>query len=50
MRSNDLIELLPPKSFKDVGEHRLLVVSQQSCDKGETDFLAEEAYRLLNKK
>ncbi len=49
MRSNDLIELLPPKSFKDVGEHRLLVVSQHNCDKEETDFLAEEASRLLNK-
>lgn len=49
-RSDDLIELQPPKSFKDIGEHRLLVVSQLSCDKEETDFLAEEASRLLNKR
>lgn len=49
-RSDDLIELNPPKAFKDIGEHRLLVVSQQNCDKEETDFLAEETTRLLNKR
>ncbi len=49
-RSNDLFELIPPKVFKDIGEHRLLVVSQLSCDKEETNFLAEEASRLLNKR
>lgn len=47
IRNSDLVELIPPKPFKDIGEHRLLVVSQLSCDKEETDFLAEEAKRLL---
>jgi DNA-binding transcriptional LysR family regulator len=49
-RAADLIELIPPKAFKDTGEHRLLVVSQKNCDKAETDFLAEESSRLLNKR
>lgn len=46
-RHDDLVELAPPKPFKDIGEHRLLVVSQLSCDREETDFLAVEAMRLL---
>lgn len=46
-RNDDLIELIPNKPFKDIGEHRLLVISQQSCDREETDFLSEEAIRLL---
>lgn len=49
-RFGDLIELTPHKTFKDVGEHRLLLVSQRSCDKEEADFLAAETSRLLNKK
>ena len=48
IRSDDLTELVPPEDFKDRGEHRLFVVSQQSCDKAETDFLAEQSSILLN--
>lgn len=48
-RFDDLIELLPAKPFQEKGQHRLFMVSQLSCDKEETDFLAIEAQRLLNK-
>ncbi len=48
-RFDDLIEITPMKTFKDLGEHKLLVVSQLSCDRAETDFLASESERLLNK-
>lgn len=47
-RTDDLIELEPPIPFKNMGDHRLLVVSQMSCDKEEVDFLARETRRLLN--
>lgn len=47
-RSDDLIELIPPKAFKETGRHKILVVSQQNCDREETDFLAEESKRCLS--
>lgn len=31
------------------GEHSILMVSQLNCDKEETDFMASESMRLLNK-
>jgi DNA-binding transcriptional LysR family regulator len=46
-RFDDLIELQSNKTFTDQGKHKLLVVSQQRCDKEETDFLAAESARLL---
>ena len=51
MRSDDLIEILPPKSktFKDPGRHKICVVSQSNCDPEETDFLADEAIRFLSR-
>ncbi|MGE0633082.1 MAG: LysR family transcriptional regulator [Pseudobdellovibrionaceae bacterium] len=52
MRSNDLLEIAPPKSKskRETGAHRICVVSQSSCDPDETNFLAEEARRLLSQK
>ncbi|MBK7961364.1 MAG: hypothetical protein IPK04_09280 [Bdellovibrionales bacterium] len=49
-RFDDLIELQPNKPFNNTGNHKLLVVSQLSCDKEETDFLASESARLLIRK
>lgn len=46
-RFDDLIELQPNKPFSETGKHKLLVVSQLSCDKEETDFLAAESAKLL---
>ena len=46
-RKDDLIELTPPKKLKAQGEHRLIVVSQLSCDRAETDFISAETERLL---
>ena len=47
LRHDDLVELIPPKKLKTNGEHKLLVVSQLSCERKETDFLAVETHRLL---
>jgi DNA-binding transcriptional LysR family regulator len=47
LRYNDLVEISNSKKNKESGQHRLLVVSQSSCDKQETDFIADEARRLL---
>ncbi len=49
-RQDDLIELQPPKPLKEKGFHKLLVISQLSCDREETDFIASEAARLLKLK
>lgn len=48
-RAEDLRELVFKSSTnnKSDGSHRILVVSQQSCDRAETDFVAEEAARFL---
>lgn len=48
-RADDLIELEPSKArpFKEVGRHKICVVSQASCDAAETDFIASEARRLF---
>jgi DNA-binding transcriptional LysR family regulator len=50
-RTDDLIELHAPKpaNLKETGRHRLFVISQLSCDRSETDFLAEETKRLLHR-
>lgn len=47
-RSADLIEVKPPGAqfFKEHGEHRILVVSQ-NCDREEADFIASESTRIL---
>lgn len=51
-RSDDLIELTPDglknKSSKDMGSHKIFIISQLSCDRQETDFIAKEAHRLLS--
>jgi DNA-binding transcriptional LysR family regulator len=50
-RFDDLIEISPNKSgikfLKETGKHRIFVVSQPNCDRAETDFIADEAKRLL---
>ncbi len=50
-RFDDLTELtskgLSGKSQRETGRHRIFVVSQTNCDRQETDFVAEEAMRLL---
>jgi len=48
--AGDLVELPIPKtkSSRETGRHRICVVSQANCDAEETDFLAEEARRLLS--
>lgn len=49
-RGGDLLEITPPRaraSDRDQGRHRIMVVSQLSCDPEETDFLAREASRFL---
>lgn len=48
-RSPDLVEIFPPNSsnFKEQSRHKLYVVSLASCDREETDFLAEEISNLL---
>ncbi|MBC7740565.1 MAG: LysR family transcriptional regulator [Bdellovibrionaceae bacterium] len=48
MRTDDLVELIPPKSFKHTGRHSLFLISQSNCDRDEIDFLAEETSRLLH--
>jgi DNA-binding transcriptional LysR family regulator len=47
-RSDDLIELIPPKSMKETGQHNLIVISQLRCDREETDFISEEVRKILN--
>ena len=51
MRGDDLLEIAPDKhpSYKEAGAHRICVVSQANCDPAETDFLAAEAKRFLNR-
>ncbi len=46
-RNDDLVEILPQRKMKETGEHKLIVVSQLSCDREETDFIAEETQKLL---
>jgi DNA-binding transcriptional LysR family regulator len=50
-RVDDLQELTPSgsssKSLNDSGQHKIFVVSQTSCDRVETDFVAEETRRIL---
>lgn len=45
-RNDELIEITPA-ALRSVGRHRLLVVSQASCDREETDFVASEVSALL---
>lgn len=47
MRGDDLVDITPPKA-REAGRHKILVVSQLSCDREETDFLADEAKRCLS--
>lgn len=49
MRSEDLIEIHPKVNLKQTGEHKILLVSQLSCDRIENDFIAAEARRVLFK-
>ena len=49
-RNDELVEILPPRKMKETGEHKLIVVSQLSCDREETDFIAEETLKLLKNK
>lgn len=48
-RIDDLLEITPPKNkfSAEKGEHKILIVSLASCDPAETDFLGNEAARLL---
>jgi hypothetical protein len=50
-RLDDLHELTPSgrhgKLGKEIGRHKILIVSQLNCDRQEADFLAAEAKRLL---
>jgi len=46
-RTDDLLELTPPRGKNEIGEHRICVVSLANCDIKETDFLAEHARRIL---
>lgn len=47
-RHDDLVEITPTH-LRTLGRHRLLIVSQTSCDRQETDFVANEASLLLRK-
>ncbi len=47
-RTDDLVELAHPKKMKEIGEHKLIVISQLSCDRDETDFIADELKNILN--
>ncbi|RYZ86907.1 MAG: LysR family transcriptional regulator [Proteobacteria bacterium] len=46
-RNDDLEELRPKTQNKETGRHKIYIVSKSNCDQEETDFLAEEAKRLL---
>lgn len=52
-RIDDLIEIVPPslqdKDLKEIGKHKIFIVSQNNCDREEADFLADESRRLLMK-
>ncbi len=45
-RNSDLVEITPPQLVA-AGKHRLLIVSQASCDREEIEFVANEASILL---
>ena len=45
--NHDLVEIPLPQSFKHKGEHKIFVISQMSCDRNETHFLADECQKLL---
>lgn len=47
-RNDDLVEITPT-NLRTLGRHRLLIVSQSTCDRQETDFVANEASLLLRK-
>lgn len=46
-RDDSLVQIELPKKMKEIGEHKLIVVSQMSCDRDETDFIAEEVKNIL---
>lgn len=47
-RTDDLLEIRPSKGrLKEIGKHKICIVSQSNCDPEETDFLAVEAGRFL---
>ncbi|MCC7405810.1 MAG: LysR family transcriptional regulator [Bdellovibrionales bacterium] len=50
-RFDDLLELTPSglagKAPRETGLHKIYIVSQTTCDREETDFVASEAMRLL---
>lgn len=48
-RSGGLVEIHSPKPGTETGAHKICVVSQASCDREETDFLAKEISRLLKR-
>lgn len=50
-RNEDLIEISSYKGrpLRELGRHKILVVSLRSCDPEETDFLAAEAARLCRR-
>ena len=49
-RKDDLIEIKPPNysktKYKEIGLHRILAISQLTCDKEESDFIALESRRI----
>ncbi|MGE3386043.1 MAG: LysR family transcriptional regulator [Bdellovibrionales bacterium] len=53
-RQDDLVELLPKSSSekapKEIGLHRIYIISQANCDREETDFVAQESRRLLERR
>lgn len=46
-RNEDLVEILPPSKPKYSGEHKLILISQPSCDREEFDFIAFETEKIL---
>lgn len=48
-RFDDLIEITPEGSMALNGEHKIYVVSQPSCDREETGFLANEVSKILSR-
>jgi DNA-binding transcriptional LysR family regulator len=49
-RTEGLMELIPPRGrMKENGKHKICVVSLANCDREETDFLADQARRILQK-
>lgn len=49
LRTDDLLEISPSKAkaFKELGTHKICVVSQTNCDPEEANFIATEARRFL---